>query len=75
MNIGESYTKQIEEKGTHIRGDNGIDVFPRDTGFFIEHFYLRSRGDAVVMCRIGPFESIEAANPVLIAYRQRWGPK
>jgi hypothetical protein len=59
--------------GATIRGNHGLDIFPREDGYHVEHFALIGfRNDVKVVWTDGPFETIESAAQRMKEYRAIW---
>ena len=59
--------------GATIRGNHGVDVFPRDDGYHVEHFALDGfRNDFRIVWTDGPFLDIKDAAQRMIEYRRAW---
>ena len=59
--------------GCAIKGNQGIDVYPRDDGYHVEHFSLTGKkNDCTVLWTAGPFDCPEIARQVKKVYREIW---
>ena len=66
--------KTIEEYGSEIRGNDGVGVFAKSQGYYVEHFTNTPQGNVMLQCKIGPYRFRNVAEVVESMYRKRWDP-
>ena len=57
--------------GSAIKGSDGIDIFPRRDGYYVEHFSIADEKTLIVWTA-GPFEDRGHARHVCKVYREIW---
>ena len=66
--------RKVDQVGSPIRGNDGVDTYRRDDGYYVEHFSIAHDSDnAIVRHQFGPFADPKIAAEVERAYRWRWG--
>ena len=59
--------------GSTIKGNHGVDIYPRQDGYHVEHFALHGFTNEVrVMWDSGALPTIESAAQRMIEYRRAW---
>jgi hypothetical protein len=60
-------------EGRTIRGNHGLDIYPRDDGYHVEHFALTGFHNTVsVVWTAGPFSTLDDAAQRMAEYRTAW---